>query len=180
MNTADQHGAEAPENGLYPFAVAAGRKPQAVSAQLVEEYSPLPNNDADEVARELQRARGKGLFSGFFLIWRLRYEAWLEERLRQEIARKLATRTELSRCHNQAVVAQNELRANLLAGQSTERQRFADAHLASVPTQFVDIGEGETIRVPMPAATGMPRWDGAGWTQDGHARSGDPQAMHLP
>lgn len=174
------HTADDPESDSRAFAVTAGRRTQAVSAQLVEEYSPLPNNDADEVARELQRARGKGLFSGFFLIWRLRYEAWLEERLRQEIAHKLATRAELARCHNQAVVAQNELRANLLTGQSTERQRYADARLASVPTQAVDIGEGETIRVPMPAATGMPLWNAARWSPEGQADAENLQAMDLP
>ena len=56
---------------------------------------PFPS-DVVEVGRELDRAKGKGVFSGYLLWWRIRFEAWLEEKVKRQIVRKLSIRKHIA------------------------------------------------------------------------------------
>ncbi len=70
-------------------------------------------SNAGYVVRDLHQGQGKGLFDGLVALLRLRFETWLEERMKGPILRKLEVRKEVANAQKQAEDAQNALCGSL-------------------------------------------------------------------
>jgi hypothetical protein len=82
-------------------------------------------SDATVVASALQQARGKGLFDGLASLTRLRFETWLEERMKGPILHQLAIRREVAEAQKGAEEAQNKLKGTQHDGsRSVERYQI--------------------------------------------------------
>ena len=75
----------------------------------VTEHMDL-TSDATLVASALHQARGKGILGGLASLTRLRFEAWLEERMKGPILHKLSIRREVAEAQKSAEEAQNKLK----------------------------------------------------------------------
>ena len=105
-------------NGLTPAKMGPTRLERASEADM-----PAPS-DSQDVARELERAKGKGYVGGMFALWRLRHEAALEERMKVEILRKLVTRKAVAEQQSATVEAEIALKKHLHTSK-TEDQKNA-------------------------------------------------------
>src|SRR5579871_2609345 len=104
----------------------------------VKTASPILS-DAHEVARQLDHAKGKTVFSGIAALMRLRYEAWLEERMRVAITRQLEIREKLAERQNQTVKAENSLKTSIYAGQTADQKHLAELNQARKQRLFTDL-----------------------------------------
>lgn len=96
-------------------------------------------SDSGDVVRKLELAKGKGMFSGIATLARLRYEAWLEDKLRVQIDRQLDTREKLAERHSRTVVAENALKSNIYAGQTADQVNMAQLNQARKQRLFTDL-----------------------------------------
>ena len=70
-------------------------------------------SDAGYVAQEFHQAHGKGMVGGIAALLRLRFETWLEERMKDPVLRKLEVRKDVAEAQKKAEDAQNALSGTL-------------------------------------------------------------------
>lgn len=111
---------------------------------------PFPfSSDVVEVGRELERAKGKGVFTGYLLLWRIRFEAWLEEKVKRQIVRKLSTRKHIAEMQLETVEAETKLKASLYSEHIEEQQQATALSLAKQQRLMTDlatfVSKGEAV-----------------------------------
>ena len=70
-------------------------------------------SDAGQVTEAFHQARNKGVVGGINALLKLRFETWLEERMKDPVLRKLEVRKDVAHAQKQAEDAQNALAGTL-------------------------------------------------------------------
>ena len=87
-------------------------------------------SDSHAVAREMELVKVKGLFSGVYLLWRTRFQVWLEGKMLVEIHKKLSQRERLTERHGMTVKAENSLREDIHSGLTEDQKRMVEYNTA--------------------------------------------------
>jgi hypothetical protein len=97
----------------------------------VEQVKYIPRetagrSDSHEIARQVERAKGRGVVTGLALLWRMRFEAWLEEHVARLVVRKLVARAQVAHTHADAMRAEHALHAEVRDGEIQSLKRTID------------------------------------------------------
>ena len=104
--------------------------------------------DAALVADELRQAKGKTLVGGISALARLKFEAWLEERMQGPILRKLEVRKAVAEAHKTAEVAQNSVRGAVHDGNKNEEQHGIELSQLRSQRLMADLEQYVAMNLP--------------------------------
>ncbi len=120
-------------------------------------FAPVPRlspskvdltTDAALVADELRQAKGKTLVGGISALARLKFEAWLEERMQGPILRKLEVRKAVAEAHKTAEVAQNSVRGAVHDGNKNEEQHGIELSQLRSQRLMADLEQYVAMNLP--------------------------------
>lgn len=125
------------------------------------------SSDSQDVARELERAKGQGRIGGLFALWRLRHEASLEESMKVEILRKLVTRKAVAEQQTATVTAEIALKKNLHTSKTEDqknatlfnkarRERLLSDLEVFARHETLTLGTDGSVRVALSASASSP------------------------